>query len=109
MTDNNQTKHTGQSMRSSRDVSQLFDSMKRPERRSVLLYLHQSDRDAIDVDELCEHVSNQVEKDETTVRRLLHHWHLPKLVDLECIRYDTERDVVGARQRTDEFIDRLDE
>ncbi|SIQ76937.1 hypothetical protein SAMN05421858_0348 [Haladaptatus litoreus] len=109
MTDSNPTKSAEQSTRSAREVSQLFDSMKRPERRSVLLYLHESDSEKIDVDELCEHVSNQVAKDETTVRRLLYHWHLPKLADLDCVRYDTERGVVSSLPRAAEFLDRFGE
>jgi hypothetical protein len=87
------------------DLSNVFDALRRPERRIVLSFLHESDTDAIDLDELTDHVSSRLSRtDESLVRLILHHHHLPKLADFEFIDYDRTTHIVRPRDGTTELV-----
>lgn len=108
MTDNDTTNESESGMSSidaTRDVSRMFDLLKRPERRAVLHVFHESKIDSIELVELGERVSNRIaEADETTVRSSLHHHHLPKLADLELIDYEKRSGTIRRRDDIDELL-----
>jgi hypothetical protein len=87
------------------DLSNVFDALRRPERRAVLSFLQESDTDVIELDELSDHVSSRLsEPDGPVVRSILHHHHLPKLVDVEFIDYDRAARVVRPREEVAELV-----
>ncbi|EFW91920.1 hypothetical protein ZOD2009_10595 [Haladaptatus paucihalophilus DX253] len=90
---------------STRDLSNVFDALQRPERRTVLSFLHECDADTIELDELGAHVSSRLTgTDETLVRSMLHHHHLPKLADYGFIDYDRTTLVIRPCADVDELL-----
>lgn len=107
MTTNETPTETGTSsaVTTKHDLSTVFDALQRPERRIVISFLHGSDVDVIELDELGAHVSTQMpDTGETPVRSMLHHHHLPKLADCGFIDYDRTNLVIRPCPDIDELL-----
>jgi hypothetical protein len=66
----------------------LFDVLAHEYRRHALEYL--LDHDAAPRHELIGHVASEVDGDEAHIATIFHHFHLPKMKDVEVIEYDEE-------------------
>lgn len=94
-------------------IDLLFDALSDHRRRQILTYMHTSEEDSFNFDELAQIIANEnnetsdvSQKQRKRVKLTLHHRHLPKLDDAGLIEYDPRNGDIRYRGTADsEIID----
>ncbi|WP_227380985.1 DUF7344 domain-containing protein [Haladaptatus halobius] len=83
-------------------IDALLKVLAVPCRRTVLSYLQTKDTDSATLDELADHVHNNVESitSRHQAQIVLVHQHLPALADHRLIEYDTRSQTIRYRGST---------
>lgn len=73
-------------------IETLFGPLRYERRRRILAYFYESDREAVHLDELVEHLENRPDETRHPDRLAveLHHRSLPSLDEIGLVEYETE-------------------
>ena len=97
--------------RPSLTLSEACQILSSQYRRQILWYLTRTESGVVELDELVEHILEEIDEATTTnrARLLLIHTHIPKLADHGVIEYDRRNKDIRYRDGTilEEFLEAL--